>query len=116
MELILETKPPFVVKVYDNYFHISWDGFSDNSEDKFFYEKIKSVRINKGRFSSKRELFGLIVESLTDTGGTVDNAEPAELVIEFKTGQIEKRYLHEISSDKIKPAIELINRKLQDFS
>ena len=41
MILLLETKPPFVIKVYDTYFNISWDGQSDKVEDNYSYKKIR---------------------------------------------------------------------------
>ena len=115
MKPILETRPPFVVKVFENYFHVSWDGLSENADDEFSYENIKSVKINKGKFSTERSLFGVIAQLVADSGDIIDTSDSDEMEIEFKTGQIEKRYLKEVASSKIEPAIELICKKILDF-
>lgn len=111
MNPILETKAPFVIKVYDNYFNVSWDGLSDKSEDNYFYKKIKSVTIKKGKYNKTRSTIDLLLD-LTLNLGTFETYDTDELLIEFKTGEVETRYLQGESSDKILEAVDLIKSKI----
>ena len=112
MKSILETKPPFVIKIYDTFFHISWDGLSDKIEDRYYYEKIKSVKNNKGRLNKEWTVLGLLTDTILDTTISEVEHNSDELLIELKSGEIETRYFQGESSDKCIGAIELIKTKL----
>lgn len=104
---IIETKSPFVVKVYDTFFHVSWDGLTDKPEDQYPYNKIKSVTIKRGKNNKIMEAIDIVF-----TMGMFGAEESDEMIIEFKTGEKETRYLQSESSDKIIDAVDLIKSKI----
>ena len=111
MNPIIETRPPFVIKVYDTYFHVSWDGLTDKSEDRYPYDKVRSISIKKGKLNKTWTALDLIADVAFNLG-TYDTDDSDELLIELKTGEVETRYLQSESSDKIVDAVELIKTKL----
>lgn len=110
MNPILETSSPFVIKVYETFFHVSWDGLTDKTEDRYSYDKVKSVSIKKGKTNLTQETLNLIATSFLPGITDTDNSD--EFIIEFKTGEIEIRYLHGESSNKIIDAVNLITSKI----
>ncbi len=112
---LLETKPPFVIKIFKTYFHISEDGNSQLQEDNFLYEKIRSVEIkkNKLRASSEEKTGMLLVDLLFRTHTWDGNRETEELVIEFKTGETETRYFNGVSAATCAEAVEWIKNKIK---
>ncbi len=111
MKPILETKPPFVIKIFDSHFHISSDGLFDRPEDRYYYDKIKSLIIKKGQYNKIRSLFDNLL-MLFDLDAFNNDTDPDELIIEFKNGKKETRYFNDVSSNKYLHAINLINKKL----
>lgn len=114
MKPILETKPPFVIKIYDTFFHISADGLSDKDEDKFHYVKLKSIKLVKGKLNKTVANIENILSVFTDWSPIADEYESDEILIEFKTGEIETRYFNGVFSEKYKEAIELIKTKISN--
>lgn len=111
MNPIIETQPPFVIKVYDTYFHVSWDGLTDKAEDRYPYDKVKSISIKKGKLNKTWAVIDTLA-AVAFNVGTYNTNDSDELLIEFKTGEVETRYLQSVSSDKIIDAVELIKTKL----
>lgn len=109
MNPILETSSPFVIKVYETFFHVSWDGLTDKPEDRYPYDRVKSVSIIKRKTNWTGEILNRIAATLI---GISDTDDSDELIIEFKTGEIETRYLQGESSDKIIDAVDLIKSKI----
>ena len=87
MVLIFVTKPPFVIKVYDTYFNVSWDGLSDKAEDDYQYLKVKSVDFKKGEVTLKRTVVGILVKTLFNFRGSFHDRGSDEFIIEFKKNQ-----------------------------
>jgi hypothetical protein len=111
MNPIIETRPPFVIKVYDTYFHVSWDGLTDKTEDRYSYDKVKSISIKKGKFNKTWAAVDLLADIAFNLG-TYDTNDSDELQIELETGEVETRYLQSESADKIVDAVELIKTKI----
>jgi len=112
MKPILETKPPFVIKIFDTYFHISSDGLFDRPEDRYYYNTLKSLTIKKGQYNKNRSLFNTLLVIINE-GELADNdTDPDELIIELKDGKLETRYFNNVSSDKYLDAINLIRQKI----
>ncbi len=115
---ILETAPPFVIKIYETYFHISGDADSDKEEDKYPYEKIKSIEIVKENLQPTVSegigtfLLGLLLNKNMPSGDEIVD----ELLIEFKSGKTERRYFNGVSSHQYVDAIELLKTKIAEYS
>lgn len=46
---IFETAPPFVIRVYDTYFQITWQDAIPVPEDNYPYKNISSVTIKRAK-------------------------------------------------------------------
>lgn len=143
MELVVyETAPPFIIKIYNTYFSITWEGFEEKEEDCYKFELIKSIRIDKDpeqdventrlAASFLDRLFGntpnyetasdvLLGSALDDLPGSKKSFRRArrqvdfsELIIERRDGNIEKRYLNKANPENLREALEMINSKLSN--
>lgn len=107
---ILETDPPFIIKVYDTYFLVLWDNCIETPEDKYLYEKIVSVTIKRGK--PELNVLGIALKFLIRAYFHSGNTETDEIIIKFRSGEIISRYVHGEVSEKVEEAIELIQSKL----
>lgn len=108
---LLETRAPFVIKIYDSYFNVSGDGLSDKQEDNYYYSEIKTVLLKKGEWTLKRGIVGALVRIIFNVPST-NYKDSDELIIEFTNGEKEKRYFSKHAEGEHCEAIDLIKSKL----
>ena len=109
---IFETTPPFIIKVFDKHFQITWNDAIEVPEDNYPYEKIRSISVKRGKEEKPWSLIDFTVELFTYTRMEKRIREYDEILIEFKTGETETRYVHGSVNEMMNEAIELIKTKL----
>lgn len=121
MEPIYETVPPFIIRIYASYFAVVWEGFEEAEADRYQYEYIKSVYIDKDPEREKEfgEIVGLSILDIAlgrnhTSAWSIDNRiNFSELIIEMKNGEVKKRYLNEADPENLQEAVDMINERLK---
>ena len=108
--LLFETKPPFVLKVYYTYFQITWEDTPETPQDKYSYVNVTSVKIVTGK--KERSLIEHFYRLFLQNQYAKRIADYDEVLIEFRNGEKETRYVHGQVSEAISEAVEIINSKL----
>jgi glutathione peroxidase-family protein len=119
MEPLYQTVPPFIVRIYADYFSIIWEGFEELEEDRYNYEFVKSIRIDynpKREHELRKKIWPSILEFVLgryNTSGSIeDKMDFSEFLIEMKDGDVKKRYLNNADPENLREAIEMIRARL----
>ncbi|MES2593389.1 MAG: hypothetical protein V4608_16015 [Bacteroidota bacterium] len=108
----LETKAPFVIKVYDKYFNVSEDGLSDKEDDNYYYSKIKSIQLEEGQRTLQRNVIGIVARMFFNAYSG-NSKDPDQLIITLENGGTEVRYFQQWATKEHIKAIELISSKIK---
>ena len=108
--LLFESKPPFVIKVYDTYFQITWESNIETPEDKYPYEKVRSVAAIIGKKEPSLTNFIYSTFFQNKYARRIENYD--ELLIEFESGEKETRYVNGQLTDSMNEALDMIQEKL----
>jgi|SRR6218665_723345 len=111
MEPFFESQPPFVIKVYDKHFEITWDGALKTPEDEYPYKNVSALKIIYGK--KERSLLEHIWGFILHDGLSKKMEAYDELLIELKNGNTETRYVHGPLTESMHEAIDMINDKLK---
>ncbi|HEY0029115.1 MAG TPA: hypothetical protein VGC65_00040 [Bacteroidia bacterium] len=110
MDALFETPPPFIIKIHFNYFEITWNGSLATPEDKYPYDKISSIEIKEGK--KEKTWTEFILSLFVNTELTRKMEAYDEILIGFKTGETETRYVHGQVTEAMEEAIEIIRSHL----
>ena len=110
MESLFESQAPFVIKVYFDYFQITWESNFPLPEDKYSYKEVDYLEIIKGK--KQRSLIENLFRLFLYNKYAARIEDYDELQIVLKTGKAETRYIHGQATESILEAIEIINSKL----
>ena len=111
MDTLFETQAPFVIKVYFDYFQITWESNLPLPEDKYRYKEVDYLEIiigKKKEWSIMEKLYRLFIQN--QHAARIEEYDEIQIVM--KTGETETRYIHGQATEEILEAIEIINSKL----
>jgi hypothetical protein len=109
MELF-RTEPPFIIRIFYDHFIITWDGSVEVPEDIYHYSKVRSVTV---RYGKKDKSFSETIIDFLFKNRIAERIETYDdLVINFKDGNNEIRYINGPATPAIHEAVDMINEKL----
>lgn len=111
METLFETQAPFVIKIYFDYFQITWENNLPLREDKYRYKEVDYLEIIIGKKKEKsiiEKLYQLFLQN--EHAARIEEYDEIQIVM--KTGEVETRYIHGQATEEILEAIEIIKSKL----
>lgn len=111
MESLFESQAPFVIKVYFDYFQITWESNLPLPEDKYSYKDVDYLEIIVGK-KSDRSIVEILFRYFFYNKYAAKVEDYDELHIVLKNGKAETRYIHGQATESILEAIEIINSKL----
>jgi hypothetical protein len=116
MELF-RTEPPFLIKVYYDHFIVTWADSIESPDDKYPYKNIKSISIAEGEvedeFTSSYFILRLLAMLfLPNAASGRRKKEYQDLIIEFRNGKKETRYINGPATPSIFKAVEMINERI----
>jgi hypothetical protein len=111
MPPFFESEPPFVIKVYDKYFQIIWENSLETPDDTYRFENVSALTIILG--NKNDSLFDYIISHLmrSQLARRIEGYD--SLLITFKNGETETRYVHGQVTESMNEAIEMIRGKLK---
>lgn len=110
---IFETKPPFVIRVYENNFQITWEDAIPVPEDNYPYKNISSVSVKRSKKNYDGIWLVFILKLFIRSHVPIETDDHDEVLIKFKSGAEEIRYIQGVTTPSINEAIELISAKLK---
>jgi hypothetical protein len=110
MEPYFESEPPFIVKVYDKHFEITWEGALDSPDNRYSFKDVAYLKIVSGE---RERTIGERIFDLFVSGSPAKRvAGFDEVLIIFRNNKHEVRYVHGQVRASVVEAIEMINAKL----
>ncbi|CAN5469364.1 hypothetical protein BH10BAC1_BH10BAC1_17380 [soil metagenome] len=111
MDPLFETQTALLIKVYFDYFQITWESNLPLPEDKYLYKEVNNLEIIMG-CERKKSIPDILYRWLLQNRHAARIDDYDELEITFKTGEVETRYIHGQATESILEAVEIINSKL----
>lgn len=111
MDVIVKSNPPFIIKTYDKYFTIS-ENFDESDIIQYSYDQLSAVVTKYGRLNWLVTIGNFLVSLISARSPFRPEKDYDELIIIFKNGKIETRYLATGSIQKLAKVVEHIATKI----